>query len=65
MMALQTTAHLLQRLPADQAGRVQADAPLGKLTWFRVGGTAEVLVRPADAPPTWPRCWLVCRWMRR
>ena len=31
------------------AGRVQADAPLGPLTWFRVGGPAEALVRPAHA----------------
>ncbi len=30
-------------------GRVQADAPLAAQTWFRVGGPAEVLVRPADA----------------
>ena len=30
-------------------GRVQADAPLGPLTWFRVGGPAEALVRPSSA----------------
>ncbi|MBN8874400.1 MAG: UDP-N-acetylmuramate dehydrogenase [Rhodospirillales bacterium] len=30
-------------------GRVQFDAPLAPFTWFRVGGKAEVLVRPADA----------------
>jgi UDP-N-acetylmuramate dehydrogenase len=30
-------------------GRVQYHAPLGHLTWFRVGGAAEVLFRPADA----------------
>ncbi|MEJ0016295.1 MAG: UDP-N-acetylmuramate dehydrogenase [Acetobacteraceae bacterium] len=29
-------------------GRVQANAPLAPTTWFRVGGTAEALVRPAD-----------------
>lgn len=29
-------------------GRVQHDAPLGAATWFRVGGPADVLVRPAD-----------------
>jgi UDP-N-acetylmuramate dehydrogenase len=29
-------------------GRVQRDAPLAPLTWFRVGGPAEWLVRPAD-----------------
>ena len=30
-------------------GRLQADAPLAPFTWFRAGGAAEVLVRPADA----------------
>jgi UDP-N-acetylmuramate dehydrogenase len=30
-------------------GRVQHDAPLAPATWFRVGGAAEALVRPADA----------------
>ncbi|WP_270937265.1 UDP-N-acetylmuramate dehydrogenase [Falsiroseomonas oryzae] len=29
-------------------GRVQARAPLAPFTWFRVGGPAEWLVRPAD-----------------
>ena len=29
-------------------GRLVADAPLGALTWFRAGGRAEFLVRPAD-----------------
>ncbi len=29
-------------------GRVQTAAPLGPFTWFRVGGPAEFLVRPAD-----------------
>ncbi len=29
-------------------GRVSLNAPLGGLTWFRVGGPAEVLFRPAD-----------------
>ena len=29
-------------------GRVQAGAPLGATTWFRVGGAADWLVRPAD-----------------
>jgi UDP-N-acetylmuramate dehydrogenase len=29
-------------------GRLSAEAPLGPLTWFRVGGNAEVLFRPAD-----------------
>ena len=30
-------------------GRVQANAPLAPFTWFRAGGAAEILVRPADA----------------
>jgi UDP-N-acetylmuramate dehydrogenase len=30
-------------------GRVQANAALAPFTWFRAGGAAEVLVRPADA----------------
>jgi UDP-N-acetylmuramate dehydrogenase len=34
-------------LPALR-GRVQANAPLAPFTWFRVGGPAEALVRPAD-----------------
>ena len=30
-------------------GRLQLDAPLGPTTWFRCGGPAEILLRPADA----------------
>lgn len=30
-------------------GRLQADAPLAAASWFKVGGPAEVLFRPADA----------------
>ncbi len=30
-------------------GRVEAQAPLAPMAWFRVGGPAEWLVRPADA----------------
>jgi UDP-N-acetylmuramate dehydrogenase len=30
-------------------GRIQHDAPLAPTTWFRAGGAAEMLVRPADA----------------
>ena len=30
-------------------GRISENAPLGPMTWFRVGGPAEFLVRPADA----------------
>nr|WP_246172142.1 UDP-N-acetylmuramate dehydrogenase [Nitrospirillum amazonense] len=38
---------LLRRLPSAR-GRLTPDAPLGPLTWFRVGGPADVLFRPAD-----------------
>ncbi|WP_428375639.1 UDP-N-acetylmuramate dehydrogenase [Lichenicoccus sp.] len=39
---------LLALLPPLR-GRVTANAPLGAQSWFRVGGPAEVLVRPEDA----------------
>jgi UDP-N-acetylmuramate dehydrogenase len=38
---------LLKHLP-EVRGRLEADAPLADLTWFRVGGPAEVLFTPAD-----------------
>ena len=38
---------LIERLPAVR-GRLTADAPLDGITWFRVGGPAEVMFRPAD-----------------
>ena len=47
MMAAARIPHMVQHLPSLR-GRVQADAMLGPTTWFRVGGAAEVLVRPAD-----------------
>ena len=39
--------HLIERLPTVR-GEYRADAPVAQLTWFRVGGPAEVLFRPAD-----------------
>jgi UDP-N-acetylmuramate dehydrogenase len=39
--------HALATLPPLR-GRVQASAALAPFTWFRVGGPAEWLVRPAD-----------------
>ena len=49
MMALRTTSdRLIDRLPKVR-GRLAENAPLGPLTWFRVGGPADVLFRPADA----------------
>ncbi len=46
MIAARALPHLADRLPPTR-GRVQADAPLAPATWFRVGGAAEALVRPA------------------
>ena len=40
-------SRLVDRLPSVR-GRVSEDAPLAGITWFRVGGPAEVMVRPAD-----------------
>jgi len=42
-----STGNLIERLPPVR-GRLAAGAPIGPLTWFRVGGPAEVLFRPAD-----------------
>ncbi len=39
--------HLIDRLPPT-CGRVQADTLLAPFTWFRVGGAAEVLMRPSS-----------------
>ena len=39
---------LIERLPPVR-GRLTANAPIGPLTWFHVGGPAEALFRPADA----------------
>lgn len=49
MMALrrEPTARLIDRLPRVR-GRLTENAPLAQLTWFRVGGAAEVMFRPAD-----------------
>ena len=38
---------LINRLPPVR-GRYSENAPLAPLTWFRVGGPAEVLFKPAD-----------------
>ena len=49
MMAADSLSRkLMERLPAVR-GRYSEDAGLHKLTWFRVGGPADVLFRPADA----------------
>ncbi len=41
------TADLQARAPALR-GRLSANAPLSDITWFRVGGPAQVLFTPAD-----------------
>jgi UDP-N-acetylmuramate dehydrogenase len=47
MMAAALERGLIERLPPVR-GRLSADAPLAQITWFRVGGNAEVMFRPAD-----------------
>ncbi|MPZ08883.1 MAG: UDP-N-acetylmuramate dehydrogenase [Kiloniellaceae bacterium] len=46
-MAAKQTIPLIDRLPAVR-GRLTAGAPLAGVTWFRVGGPAEVVFRPVD-----------------
>ena len=48
MMATARIPGFAEQLPKPR-GRVQANTPLAPFTWFRVGGPAEALVRPADA----------------
>ncbi len=48
MAASKRTPSLIERLPPVR-GRYSADAPLSKITWFKVGGPAEVMFKPADA----------------
>ena len=48
MMPAHSIPHLIETLPQIR-GRMQSDAPLAQATWFRVGGPAEILVRPADS----------------
>ncbi len=47
MPAEWTARPLIERLPAVR-GRLEVEVPLGRFTWFKVGGPAEVLFRPAD-----------------
>jgi UDP-N-acetylmuramate dehydrogenase len=47
MMAAAHPLTLAERLPPLR-GRLSPEAPLAQLTWFRVGGPAELLFRPAD-----------------
>lgn len=47
MIATKSTGELLTRLPCVR-GKLRANVPLARYTWFRVGGPAEVLFAPAD-----------------
>jgi UDP-N-acetylmuramate dehydrogenase len=47
MAARRVSDRLIDRLPPVR-GRLTADAPLASITWFRAGGTAEIMFRPAD-----------------
>jgi len=47
MAAQRTPQRLIDRLPPVR-GRVSENAALDRVTWFRVGGPAEVMFRPAD-----------------
>lgn len=47
MSATSKPETLLDRLP-EIRGRYSEQAPLSKTSWFRVGGPAEVLFKPAD-----------------
>ena len=46
-MTKPATTSLIDRLPPVR-GRYRENAPLDSVTWFRVGGPAEVSFRPAD-----------------
>ena len=48
MPARKSQDSLLERLPPVR-GRCAGNVPLAPITWFRVGGPAEVMFRPADA----------------
>ena len=47
VMAKPQETTLIDRLPAVR-GRYRVNTPLAGVTWFRVGGPAEVVFRPAD-----------------
>jgi UDP-N-acetylmuramate dehydrogenase len=47
MAAAMRPQRLIERLPPVR-GRLTENTPLAGITWFRVGGPAEVMFRPAD-----------------
>jgi UDP-N-acetylmuramate dehydrogenase len=48
MAAERLSDRLIDRLPPVR-GRYREDADLSRITWFHVGGPAEIMFRPADA----------------
>ena len=48
MAARATSGGLIERLP-EVRGRYRENVDLARITWFRVGGPAEIMFRPADA----------------
>ena len=48
MMTAERLIPLIERLPQVR-GSLEADAPLARFTWFKVGGPAEALFQPQDA----------------
>ncbi len=48
LMTQPKASHLIDLMP-EVRGRLSADAPLNGVTWFRVGGAAEVMFRPVDS----------------
>lgn len=47
MMTATRQTHLIDTLPAVR-GSLEADVSLARFTWFKVGGNADVMFRPAD-----------------
>jgi UDP-N-acetylmuramate dehydrogenase len=47
MAAARTSERLIERMPPVR-GRLSEQVPLAPITWFRVGGAAEIMFRPAD-----------------
>lgn len=47
MMAMERISTLVERLPVVR-GSYEENAALGRMTWFRTDGRAEVLYKPAD-----------------
>ncbi len=47
IMSQRRAIPLIERLPRVR-GRLSEKAPLSGITWFRVGGPAEIMFRPAD-----------------